>query len=147
NKGPNASPTVGGGMVYALGGFGDLLCVAADTGKEKWRKSLPRDFGGAVNPIGGGLEEPTPLGWGYASSPLLDGSQLICVPGGKQGLLAALEAKSGTLIWQSKEVPEQACYSSPLAVDVGGVRQYVQAVNSGMVGVAARDGKLLWSYR
>lgn len=147
NKGPNASPTVGGGMVYALGGFGDLLCVAADNGKEQWRKNLPRDFGGEVNPIGGGLEEPTPLGWGYASSPLLDGNQLICVPGGKRGLLSALDAKSGALIWQSKEVPEQACYSSPLAVEVGGVRQYVQAVNAGMVGVAARDGKLLWTYR
>lgn len=147
NKGPNASPTVGEGMIYALGGFGELIGVAADTGKELWRKNLPRDLGGEVNPIGGGLEEPTPLGWGYASSPLLDGNQLICVPGGKRGLLAALDRKSGALLWQSKEVPEQACYSSPLAVEVGGVRQYVQAINAGMVGVAARDGKLLWSYR
>jgi outer membrane protein assembly factor BamB len=147
NKGPNASPTVGGGMVYALGGFGDLICVRADSGKEQWRKSLPRDLGGEVNPIGGGLEEPTPLGWGYASSPLLDGDRLVCVPGGKRGLLAALDKKTGSLVWQSKEVPEQACYSSPLAVEVSGIKQYVQAINAGMVGVAASDGNLLWSYR
>ncbi len=147
NKGPNASPTVAGELVYALGGFGDLICVEASTGKEKWRKSLPRDFGGEVNPIGGGLENPTPLGWGYASSPLVDGAQLICVPGGKRGLMAALEKDTGALIWQSLQIPEQACYSSPLAVEVGGVKQYVQVVNSGVVGVSAADGKLLWNYR
>ncbi|CAN5516819.1 PQQ-like beta-propeller repeat protein [soil metagenome] len=147
NKGPNASPTVAGASVYALGGFGDLICVETGTGKEKWRKSLPRDLSGEVNPIGGGLETPTPLGWGYSSSPLIDGSQLICVPGGKRGLLAALNKETGELIWQSLQVPEQACYSSPLAVEVGGVKQYVQLVNSGAVGVAAADGKLLWNYR
>jgi outer membrane protein assembly factor BamB len=147
NKGPNASPTAADGLVYALGGFGDLLCVEADTGKQKWRKSLPRDLGGEVNPIGGGLEDPTPLGWGYASSPLVDGDRLICVPGGKRGLLAALNRSTGELVWQSKEIAEQACYSSPLAIEVDGVKQYVQVVNSGAVGVAAADGKLLWKYR
>src|SRR5207237_7891401 len=65
NMGPNATPTVDGDRVYALGGSGDLLC--ADTaGKEKWRANLPRDLSGEVNPIGGGAEKPTPLGWGYA---------------------------------------------------------------------------------
>jgi outer membrane protein assembly factor BamB len=147
NKGPNASPTVADGLVYALGGFGDLICVDAASGKEQWRKNLPREFAGEVNPIGGGLEEPTPLGWGYASSPLVDGDRLICVPGGKRGLLAALDRKSGSLLWQSSQVPEQACYSSPLAVTIGGVKQYLQVTNAGIVGVAANDGKALWFYR
>jgi outer membrane protein assembly factor BamB len=147
NKGPNASPTVGDGFVYALGGFGDLICVAVETGKERWRKSLPRDLGGEVNPIGGGLEKPTPLGWGYSSSPLIDGNQLVCVPGGTKGLLAALDRKTGALLWQSKEVAEQACYSSPLLVELGGVKQYVQVTNAGIFGVASSDGKLIWSYR
>lgn len=93
NKGPNATPTVDGDFVYALGGFGDLICVEAASGKERWRKSLPRDFGGEVNPIGGGAMEPTPLGWGYSSAPLVDGDRLICVPGGSRGLLAASTRK------------------------------------------------------
>lgn len=147
NVGPNATPTVDGERVYALGGFGDLVCVESATGKELWRKNLPRDLGGEVNPIGGGAEDPTPLGWGYASAPLVDGQQLVCVPGGKQGLLAALDKTTGKILWQSGEVTDQASYSSPIAVDVGGVRQYVQVVNAGIVGVAARDGKRLWSYR
>ena len=147
NMGPNATPTVSGERLYALGGFGDLVCVEKGTGKELWRKSMPRDLGGEVNPIGGGLEDPTPLGWGYAWAPLVDGERLICVPGGKQGLLAALDAKSGSVIWQSKEVTDQAPYSSPVAVEIGGVRQYIQVTNGGVVGVAAKDGKRLWSYR
>ncbi len=147
NAGPNATPTVDGELLYALGGFGDLVCVEAASGKERWRKSMPRELGGEVNPIGGGAEEPTPLGWGYAWAPLVDGDQLVCVPGGPKGLLAALDKRTGKLLWQSKEATDQASYSSPLVVEVGGVRQYVQVTNEGIAGLAARDGKLLWSYR
>jgi outer membrane protein assembly factor BamB len=148
NAGPNATPTVDGDLVFALGGFGDLVCVEAATGKERWRKNLPRDLGGEVNPIGGGLKDPTPLGWGYAGAPLVDGHQLVCVPGGKQGLLASLDKQTGKVLWQSHEVTDQASYSSPVAYQpVGGVRQYVQVINQGIVGVAASDGKVLWSYR
>jgi outer membrane protein assembly factor BamB len=109
--------------------------------------NLPRDLGGEDNPVGGGLDDPTPLGWGYSSAPLVDGDRLVCVPGGKQGLLAALDKKTGKVLWRSKGVTGQATYSSPIAVEVGGVRQYVQVTDAGMVGVAAADGKLLWSYR
>jgi outer membrane protein assembly factor BamB len=147
NKGPNVTPTVDGELVYALGGFGDLVCVETAGGKERWRVSLPRDLGGAVDPIGGGLEEPTPLGWGYAAAPLVDGDRLICVPGGKKGLLAALDKKTGKVLWRSTAVTDQASYSSPLAVEIGGVRQYVQVTNRGAVGVSAADGSLLWSAR
>jgi outer membrane protein assembly factor BamB len=146
NAGPNATPTVDGELLYALGGGGELLCVETATGKERWRKSMARDLGGEVNPIGGGAEDPTPLGWGYAWAPLVDGDRLICVPGGKQGLLAALDKKTGKLLWQSKEATDQASYASPLSVEMAGVRQYIQAVNSGTVGVAADTGKLLWRY-
>lgn len=147
NRGPNATPTVDGNLVYALGGFGDLICVDASTGKEVWRHNLPREFGGAVNPIGGGAEDPTPLGWGYAWAPLVDGDHLICVPGGRKGLLACFDKKSGKLIWQSTDVKSQAPYSSTLKADLGGIHQYVQAINSGFVGIAAADGKKLWEYR
>ena len=146
NRGPNATPTVSGDSLYALGGQGELVCVEVKTGKEKWRKNLPRDQGGEVNPIGGGAMEPTPLGWGYAGAPLVDGDHLICVPGGKKGLLAALDKATGDVVWQSKEVTDQASYSSPIAAEVGGVKQYIQVTNKGIVGVAAHDGKLLWSY-
>jgi len=148
NKGPNASPTVGGGVVYALGGFGELICVTADAGKEQCAQNLPRDFAGEVNPIGGGLEEPTPLGWVTRVLRSSTAISSFAYPAANAVCWLPWTASRGALIWQSKEVPEQACYSSPL----GGRswrrgRNMLQVTNAGIVGVAARDGKLLWSYR
>jgi outer membrane protein assembly factor BamB len=146
NTGPNATPTVDGDSVYALGGGGDLICVAAADGKERWRLNLPNDLGGEVNPIGGD-PNAAPFGWGYASAPLVDGDKLICTPGGPKGLLAALDKKSGKVLWRSKEVQDQAPYASPVIAEVGGVRQIIQVTNLGIYGVAVDDGRLLWSYR
>ena len=146
NAGTNVSPTADGERVYVLGGFGDLLCVEASTGKELWKKNLPRDLGGAVNPIGGGLEDPTPLGWGYSAAPLIDGDKLICVPGGKKGLVAALDKKTGKLLWQSADATDEASYASPVLAEIGGVKQIVAVTNKGLLGVAAADGKVLWRH-
>lgn len=147
NEGPNVSPTLDGDNVYVLGGFGDLLCVDRATGKERWKVNLPRDLGGEVNPIGGGLEEPTPLGWGYAGAPLVIGDMVIVVPGGKRGLLAALNKSTGKPIWQSKEVSDQAPYASPMLTDIGGTKQLIQVTNLGIYGFSLQEGKLLWSYK
>jgi outer membrane protein assembly factor BamB len=144
NAGPSATPTVQGGKVYALGGQGILVCLTADKGTEVWRTDMTTDLGGEVNPIGGG---PDKLGWGWTWSPLVDGEQLLCVPGGGQGLLAALDKKTGKVLWRSKDVPEKATYSSPVLAEVGGIRHYVAMTNSGTVGVSAKDGSLLWTYK
>jgi outer membrane protein assembly factor BamB len=144
NAGPSATPTVDGGLVYGLGGQGILVCVDAARGTEVWRKDMTRDLAGVVNPIGGG---PTEFAWGWNWSPLVDGDQLICVPGGSEGLLAALDKKSGKVLWRSKALAEKATYSSPVLAEVGGVRQVVAMTNSGAVGVSAKDGALLWTYK
>jgi outer membrane protein assembly factor BamB len=141
NAGPSASPTVDGDLVFGLGGQGVLVCVEAANGKERWRKDLPKELGAEVNPVGGGPEK---LGWGYAWSPLVDGPNLICVPGGPQGTVAALDKTNGKVLWRSKELTEQATYASPIATEAGGVRQYVILTQNGPAGVAAKDGKLLW---
>src|SRR5260370_41532846 len=44
--GPRGTPTVDGDLVYAIGTEGDLVCVEAAPGKERWRRSLARDLGG-----------------------------------------------------------------------------------------------------
>jgi outer membrane protein assembly factor BamB len=142
--GPRSTASVDGGLIYALGGGGDLVCVEADTGKERWRKSMPGDLAGEVNPVGGGPEK---IGWGYTWSPLVDGGHLICYPGGPQGAVAALDKKTGQVVWRSKELTEQATYSSPVVVEVEGIRQYVVQTQYGPAGVAAKDGKLLWFAR
>lgn len=144
NAGPSATPTVNGDLVYALGGGGDLVCVEASSGKERWRKSMIKDLAGEVDSHGGGEEH---VGWGFTWAPLVDAEQLICVPGGKNGLLAALDKKSGALKWQSKELPEAATYSSPIGAEIDGVRQYIEMTYAGVAGVSAKDGSLLWYYK
>lgn len=141
SAGPSSTPTIAGGLVFALGGNGDLLCANAATGKETWRKNLPKELDAQVNPIGGG---PKNLGWGFSWSPLVDGEQLVCLPGGPKGTVAALDRKTGRLIWQSADVKDQAAYTSPMVADIDGVRQYIVLTNPGLFGVNARDGRLLW---
>jgi outer membrane protein assembly factor BamB len=144
SAGPSATPTVDGELIYAVGGMGDLICVEAASGKERWRKSLPRDLEGQVNPIGGG---PRNLGWGFTASPLVDGDRLICNVGGPKGTVAALNKMTGEVIWRSMELTDQAAYTSPMPTEIDGVRQYVVLTNPGLAGVAAKDGKLLWRYK
>jgi prepilin-type processing-associated H-X9-DG protein len=133
--GPRCTPTVDGALVYALGLNGHLLCLDVATGKIRWSKNLLKDFQGSVG------------GWGYSESPLIDGDKLICTPGGHTATLVALNKKTGAVLWKAI-VPEgdSAAYSSVIAAEVDGQRQYIQFVSGGVVGVAAADGKFLWRY-
>ena len=72
---------------------------------------------------------------------------LVCTPGGKDATLLALNKRSGEVIWKCP-VPgsDLAAYSSAVVVEVGGIKQYVQLMQKGLVGVEARSGKFLWRY-
>ncbi len=131
-----STPTVDGELLYALSSDGDLLCVRADTGKAQWQKNLRSEFGGK------------PGAWAYSESPLIDGNVLVCTPGGAEATLVALNKKTGEQIWKSA-IPggDEAAYSSALAIEAAGVKQYVQMLKGGLVGVDAKTGKFLWRYK
>ena len=139
--GPRGTPTVDGDLVYAIGTGGDLVALEAATGKERWRKSLPTDFGGKMMSM-----------WTWSESPLVDGDRLIVTPGASNALLVALDKRTGKEIWRTAAADlgtrgkDGAAYSSVVVSNGGGVKQYVQLVGKGLVGVRASDGKLLWSY-
>ncbi len=94
--GPRGTPTVDGDRVYALGARGKLVCVKTDDGSILWEADMVKDLGGKVP------------GWGYCESPLVDGDQVICTPGGGKGAIAALDKMTGKKIWQSGEVKDGA---------------------------------------
>jgi outer membrane protein assembly factor BamB len=148
--GPRATPSVDGDRVYAMSGQGNLVCLSARTGDVIWKTSM-RDFGGKIP------------GWGYTESVLVDGDKVICTPGGPQGTLLALDKMSGKKIWQSGEWTDElkdsapkegsgkrgprndgAQYSSVIAADWNGTRQYIQHTMKTFAGVNAGDGKVLW---
>ena len=130
--GPRATPTVDGDRVYAVFGKGELVCARTADGDILWKSSLRRDLGGKVP------------GWGYTESALVDGDLVIVTPGGKQGALAALDKMSGEVKWRSSDVTDGAQYSSPIVIENGGKRQYVQLLMKKIVGVDAANGDLLW---
>jgi outer membrane protein assembly factor BamB len=137
--GPRSSPTVGGDFIYVLGSPGTLACVEAKSGDKEakvvWKKKLTSDFDGRD-----GMHH-------YAESPLLDGDTLVCTPGGSKATMVALNKKTGDVLWKSEiSGGNAASYSSAIIGEVGGVKQYVQFLSGGVVGVSARDGKLLWRY-
>jgi outer membrane protein assembly factor BamB len=134
-EGPGGTPTVDGERLYAIGMGGELVCLQVKDGKEVWRVNLTKEFGGNV-----------PM-WSYRESPLVDGDKLICTPGGADAALVALDKANGKMVWKSK-VPGSrgAAYSSVIAIDAAGQRQYVQLTQGTLVGVAAADGKVLWKY-
>ena len=134
-EGPGCTPTVDGERLYALGMGGELVCLQVKDGKEVWRGSLTKEFGGRVPQ------------WSYRESPLIDGDKLICTPGSADATLVALDKATGKTVWKSA-VPGSrgAAYSSVIAIDFDGKRQYVQLTQGTLVGVAAADGKVLWTY-
>jgi outer membrane protein assembly factor BamB len=135
--GPRTTPTVDGDQVFAMGGEGDLVCVKKGSGEVVWKKNLKNDLSGQLQP---------PSIWGYSESPLVDGDQVVCTPGGKDGTLAALDRKTGEVRWRSKELTDAAAYSSLVVAEFGGVRQYVVMTGDSTAGVAAKDGSVLWRH-
>jgi outer membrane protein assembly factor BamB len=141
DKDPNCTPTIGGDLVYSVSTDGGLFCNELKTGKLVWEKNFKADFGGRMM-----------SGWGYSESPLVDGDRLICSPGAKDASLAALDPKTGNVIWKST-IPkfgdrgsDGAAYSSVVVSHGAGIKQYVQLMGRGVISVAADDGRFLWGY-
>ena len=130
-----STPTVDGPRLYALGSDGDLACLDTGSGKVHWQRSIRKDFGGQ------------PGEWAYSESPLVDGDVVVCTPGGAQATLVALNKNSGEVIWKAA-VPggDPAGYASIIKVETDGLKQYVQFLGKGLVGVEAATGKVLWRY-
>lgn len=130
------TPTIDGDRVYAVTNRAELACFRTTDGTLLWRKNYIKDFKGQLS------------GWGCGDRPLVDGDHLICTPGGKESTVIALDKKSGEVIWRCAvpDAPHAANCATTVA-EVGGIRHYVAFLARGPVGVAAKDGRFLWSYQ
>lgn len=133
--GARSTPTVVGDVLYALGSDGDLACLETATGVIRWQKNLQTEFGGKYGE------------WAYSESPLVDGDVVVVTPGGPEATLVALDAASGDVRWKCVDPQgDVAAYASTVIAEIDGVKQYVQFVSKGVIGVDAASGKLLWKY-
>jgi outer membrane protein assembly factor BamB len=129
-----STPTVVGEWIYALGSDGDLVCLARDDGRLRWRVNLRTQFNGR------------PGAWAYAESPRVENGRVVVTPGGA-ATMVALSAATGEVQWTSA-VPgaDRAAYSSISLATVAGRGVYVQFVESALIGVDAETGAFLWRY-
>jgi outer membrane protein assembly factor BamB/precorrin-6B methylase 2 len=128
------TPTIDDDRLYAFTAQGELLCLRTADGGLLWRKHYRQDFAGRTGP------------WGYCDRPLVDGDRLICVPGGEQATLVALNKKTGAVLWKCA-IPngDPAGYAATVVAEAAGVRQYIAFLHGSVVAVSA-DGRFLWRY-
>lgn len=146
-EGSRSTPTVDGDRLYVVASGGAIACLRTSDGQLVWQRDFD-DWQGKMM-----------SGWGFSESPLVDGDRVICTPGGAEGVMVALDKQTGDEIWASrlprygdetgvggKDLRDGAGYASAVVSEGGGVRQYIQLVGRGLVGVRASDGELLWRY-
>lgn len=133
DDGPISTPAVEGNDLFALGPHGQLIAIDVASGKDRWRHDLVSAFSAAA---------PT---WGFAASPLIEGTLVMVPTGGPQsrGLLA-FDRSTGKLVWNAA-VSKFTGYASAVSATVGGVRQVITVATDSVYAVAPADGRVLWT--
>lgn len=130
--GPRCTPAVADGKVYTLGAMGDLFCLDAAKGSVIWSKNLPKAY-----------NAPVPL-WGYAGHPLIYRNLLICMAGGKNSAVVALDKGTGEEVWKALNTPKLG-YSPPTLIEAGGTTQLLIFHGKGLNSLNPETGRLYWS--
>lgn len=107
--GPRATPTIHEGYVYAQGAGGKLLKLDPKNGEAVWKVNLCD------------VAQIKPPMWGFSSSPLVYGQNVIVFVGSEQakaGAIFAFDIKSGKVAW-SKPAGKSS-YASVQTLDVFG---------------------------
>ncbi len=126
------TPTIDGNRLYVVSGMGQLACLDAKTGAEKWTVHAVEKFKGEYHR------------WGISESPLVDGDLVYCTPGGPEAGIVALNKMTGETVWTCKELSDKASFCSPILVEWAGKRMLVTQLANSAVALDAKTGKLIW---
>ena len=127
-----ATPACDGESLFVAGMRDVLVCLDAQSGKERWRFDFVKK-----------LEAPAP-DFGFVCSPLVEG-EFVYVQAGAS--FVKLNKRSGELVWRT--LTDQggmngSVFSSPIFAEFAGKRQLVVQTREKLVGVDPADGKVLW---
>jgi len=131
-----STPVADGARVVVWHGSAGVFCYDFD-GKELWKKEL-----GSVRNE-----------WGYGSSPILHRGKVILNFGpGDRAFLAALDLKTGKLLWKYDEPggpktvdrKNLGSWCTPIVARVGGKDQILCSMLTRLVACDPKTGALLW---
>ncbi len=132
--GTRSTPLVADDKIYIESGMGAIYCLNVNTGDEIWSKDFKSDFG--VDSV---------IQFGNSESVLIDGDRLICVPGGSEFNVVALDRNNGELIWSCAGEGDIATYNSPVIAEHGGRRLVIAQTAAFVLGIDAATGEKRWS--
>ncbi len=131
--GTRSTPTIINDLLYIESGMGAVYCLNAENGEEVWAVDFIEDLG--VDSV---------IQFGYAESVLIDGDNLICIPGGNANNVVKLNRYTGDLVWASKANGEQATYNSPILINHNGQRLIIAMTAESIMGIDVETGQMYW---
>lgn len=131
--GSRSTPVVVDDLIYIESGMGAVYCLNSQNGEPVWSVDFIEDLG--VDSV---------IQFGYAESVLIDGDNLICVPGGKENNVVALNRFTGEKVWSSKGEGEIATYNSPILVNHNGLKLVIAMTSNSIMGIDATTGEKYW---
>lgn len=131
-RGPNATPLVYGGKVYAFGVTGNLHCLDQKTGKPVWSHDVLAEYGAKMP------------GFGFASSPLVHKNSLILPVGGPGVGVMAFDPASGKVQWKKHDFA--GTHSSAILIRVGDKDHMVLLAGIEVLGMDPATGEIEWRY-
>ncbi len=130
--GPNATPLVYNGLVYAIGGTAKMHALDKNSGKVVWQRDFYDEFG-ALSDIRG--RSPSPIEYK---------GNIIMVIGGDEGRVMAFDPTDGSIVWKSP--PGDVSHATPMVANVHGEDQLIFLTEMFVVGLAAETGEARWEF-
>jgi outer membrane protein assembly factor BamB len=130
-SGPQGTPCVAGGKVFTFGSTGILTGWDAKTGEIAWTVDTLKEF------------KAKNLFFGMATSPIVEGKNVIVMVGGEGHGIVAFDTATGRPAWQATDDP--ASYSSPIATGGPAARQLVFLTGANLVGLST-TGDVAWTF-
>ena len=128
--GPMSTPLITGNMTVALGPAGAMVALGNETGSLVWSTHLVNDH-----------DAPKPL-YGFATSPILEGDNIVLQIGGENGSVAGFDPVSGERRWRSGQ--DAVDYQNAVPFTRDGQRYVVAAGFGKLMGVDPESGAVLW---
>jgi outer membrane protein assembly factor BamB len=134
---------VGGGLLYAVqgeglsfirvytfGATGILNCLDGADGRVAWSRPIAK--------------ESAPILFGYVSSPLVYGQDVLVTAGGQAGSIVVVDRDTGEIAWTKGS--SKAVYSSPQLLVTGREAQILVFDATGLGGHDAVTGDTRWRF-